>query len=95
MDLPVAVRMQQHPILGTIRSTARAPDDVVIMPSRQGRDGLPADWATPLLGSPEVKRLPVAPELGRHLYAQAGRKVALPGRIIGIGLPSDFHMPPN
>jgi len=31
MDLPVAVRMQQHPILDTVRSTTRAPDDGVAL----------------------------------------------------------------
>src|SRR4029450_856071 len=60
-----------------------------------GCDELAAHRAASLLVAPEVKRLPIAPELGRHLSTQTGGKVVLPGRIIGIGLPSDFHIPPN
>jgi hypothetical protein len=95
MDLSVTVGMQQHSILGPVRSSTRTRDDVVVVPPRRGCDELAAHPAASLLVAPEVKRLPTAPELGRHLSTQTGGKVVLPGRIIGIGLPSDFRMPPN
>jgi hypothetical protein len=93
MDLPVAVGMQQHPILGTVRSTARAPDDVVVVPPRQGRYGLTTHGAVLVRFSAQVKHLPAGPDLGRHLHAPAGGKVALPGRVIGVGIASYFDMP--
>jgi hypothetical protein len=67
MDLSVTVGMQQHSILGTVRSSTRAPDDVVVVPPRHGGDELAAYRAAALLVAPEVKRLPIAPEVGHHL----------------------------
>src|SRR5262245_45522407 len=95
MDVPVAGGMQQHPILGAVRSTARAPDDMMVVPSCQDGNGLTTYRAATLLFTPEEKRLPSGSEGSRHLYAQAGGKIALTGRAIGIRISFYFDMPSN
>src|ERR671925_822249 len=93
MDLPMAVRMQQHPIGRTVCSPVGAPDDMVAVPARHLGDGLLAYRTDALLLPPQIQQ--AAPSLQgiRHLHPQAGFEVALPRRVIGVCRCFDFDMP--
>jgi hypothetical protein len=93
MDLPVTVGMQQHPIGRTVRAPLRAPDEVVAVPARQLRDRLLTHRTDALLFPPKIQQ--AAPTLQgiRHLHAQTSFEVALPRRVIRVGLSFNFDVP--
>ena len=95
MDLPMTVRMQEHPIVRRIAATVGSPDGVMVMPSRQSGHFLVTNRAETVLLFPEVQQLPSSFEIVCHLHAQAFLEVHFPLGGIRIGRASDLHMPLN
>src|SRR5713101_570679 len=90
MNLSVAIGMNQDAVLCGVCTAQRFVHDVVIMPSRDLRDGLGADRADASLLFPEV-HVPTFSLQGLfHLYAEACFKVEFPGWIVGVTVPFDF-----
>src|SRR6266446_2168247 len=67
MDLPMTVRMQEHPIVRRIAATVGSPDGVMVMPSRQSGHFLVTNRAETVLLFPEVQQLPSSFEMGAAL----------------------------
>jgi hypothetical protein len=89
----VAGQMEQHPIVRCVTAAMRAPDLVVVVPSRDRGDRFATGWTPPMLAFPEIEQGPPSLEGGRHLAAEALFKVDLPPGIVGIDLAVDFGMP--
>jgi len=69
MDLAVAGRVEQHPIVRGITAAMRPPDLVMVVPSCESGNRLVADGAEAVLLFPQVQQLPSAFEVVRHLHA--------------------------
>ena len=92
MDLSVAIRMEQNPIVGAIFPSIRPPHKMVVMPSCEFGDLLLTDWTQPFLFFPEGDQLPFPLEIVYHLDAEAFFKVLFPSGIVGVCFSLDFHM---
>ena len=55
MDLAVAGRVEQHPVVRGVTAAMRPPDLVMVVPSRDHGDRVAAVWTAPLLAFPEIQ----------------------------------------
>ena len=67
MDLPVAVGVQESPVLCCIPAPMRPPDHVMVVPSCESGDLLVAERTETVLLLPQVEQLPSAFEGVCHL----------------------------
>src|SRR6266480_2396941 len=92
MDLSVAIRMEQHPIVGGIFPSIHAPHKMVVVPSCELSDLLLTDWTKPFLFFPEGEQLPFPLEMVHHLDAEAFFEVLFPSGVVGVRFSLNFHM---
>jgi hypothetical protein len=92
MDLPVAIGVEQDPIVGGIFPSVHSPHQMVVVPSCELGDLLLTDRTETVLLFPEGAQLPFPLEIVSHCYAEAFFKVLFPSRIIGVCFSLDFHM---
>ena len=92
MDLPVAIGMEQNPILGGIFPSVHTPHNMVVVPPCELGDLLLTDWTESFLLFPEGDQLPFPLEIVYHLDAEAFFKVLFPSGIVGVCFSLDFHM---
>jgi len=95
MDLAVAGRVEQHPIVWCVTTAMRAPHHMMVVPSRHCGDRFTAVWAAPMLAFPEGKDGHASFEGGRHLETQTFLKVELPLGIVGVDRIVDLDMSLN
>ncbi len=95
MDLAVAGRVEQHPIVWCVTTAMRAPHHMMVVPSRHRGDRFTAVWAAPMLAFPEGKDGHASFEGGRHLETQTFLKVELPLGIVGVDRIVDLDMSLN
>src|SRR2546430_5724711 len=93
MDLAVAGWVEEHPIVRGVAAAMRAPDLVMVVPSRGRGDRFAAAWTAPMLAFPEIEQGPPSLEGGRHPAAETCLKVQFPLGIVGIDLAVDLGMP--
>ena len=93
MDLAVAGRVEQHPIVRGVTAAMRAPDLVMVVPSCDRGDRFAAVWTAPILAFPEVQQGPASFERGRHLQPLTLLQVELPLGIVGVDLTVDLGVP--
>src|SRR5262245_20928452 len=91
----MTVGMKQHKIVYVGTTAVAAPEQVVHVPSCFQRQRLTADPTLAVLLPPEVTRCPATDQGAGHLRRQTLLEVPLPGRVVRIGLPSDFHVSPD
>ena len=65
------------------------------VPSRDFGDLLVADWAEAPLLFPEVQEPSSSLERANHLHIKPFLEVGFPGRVVGIGLRTNFRVPFN
>ena len=82
----MALWMQQCQVVGGIRPSMAAPDDVMDMPVAVLRYRLVADWTAPVLCFPELEALALTMEGRCHLHVQTMLEVDFPCRVVGIGV---------
>ena len=92
MNLPVAIGMQQYPIIQSIGTTQGPPNSVMAVPPRFFGDFLTANRADTGLPIPQIKQLPFPLQVCLHRLSNTLFEVGFPCRIIRIGLPLDFDM---
>src|SRR5262249_39237786 len=95
MELSVARRVEQHPIVYRIAAAVRPPDLVVEVPRRRRGDPCVAMRTASLLPFPEVKQGFPSLEGRYHLAPEARFKDVFPLRIIGIGLARNLGVSGN
>ena len=69
MNLSMAVRVEQHPVLSSLCPSIYPTYDMVIIPSRQLGNLLVADWTEAVLLFPEGDELPLSFQVVYHLDA--------------------------
>ena len=69
MNLSMAVRVEQHPVLSPICPSIYPTYDMVVIPSRKFGDLLVTDWAETVLLFPKVNELPLSFQVLYHLNA--------------------------
>jgi hypothetical protein len=84
MDLPVAMGVEQDPIVGGIFPSVHAPHKMVVVPSCELSDLLLTDRTETVLLFPQGAQLPFPLEIVSHFDAKAFFKVLFPSRIIGV-----------
>src|SRR5258708_38192804 len=89
----MAVGMEKNSVCCLVAATVSAPNNVMVMPSRQLGDFLVADGADTVLFFPQVKQLSSLSEVVSHFEAKSFLKIDFPIRVIGIGITFDFRMP--
>lgn len=89
MNLPMTIRVDKHTIFRAVAPAHHAPDDVVVMPPRQGRDALVADGADALLFAPKVTEPSATMQGGGHLDAEAFFQIDFPSRVVGVTVALD------
>src|SRR4029453_15363831 len=86
MDLAVAGRVEQHPIVRGVTAAMRPPDLVMVVPSCDRGDRFAAVWTAPILALPEVQQGPASLQRGRHLKPLPLLQEDPPLGIVGVDL---------
>ena len=92
-DLPVAVGVQEDPVLCGVPAPIRTPDHVMVVPSCESSDFLVTQRTETVLLFPQVQELPSALEGVCHLHAEAFCEGHFPWRVIRVRGPLDLDMP--
>ena len=92
MDLAVAIGMEEYPVVESVGTPERSPDDVVVVPSCPLGEHVVADWTASLLFLPQMEQALPTVEMLCQCSAEALRKIEFPHRIVGIGIFFDFHL---
>src|SRR6476660_8169984 len=93
MDLPMAVRVEQHMVRWSFAAAVDLADDMVVVPLRRPRDRLATARAAPALPLPQGEEVGTICQQAYHLGVRATLEVRPPGRIVGVRLPFHLHMP--
>jgi hypothetical protein len=90
MDLSVASRVQQHPIIRGVTAAMRSPHLVMAVPPCEGGNRCAAVRTTPILTSPKMQQGSTSFEGIRHFASKSLFKIEFPLRVVGIGLAFDL-----
>ena len=91
----MAIGVQEYAVFCLVAAAIDSPDDVMAMPPRQFGDFLVTERAESLLLFPKVVEFPFPLQVLLRFHIEAMLKVGFPGRVIRIGVLSDFHLPLN
>ena len=80
----MAVGVEKNPVLCLTAAAVGAPNDMVVVPTREFGDLLVADGAEAVLFFPEAKQLSPTFQVIYHLHAEAFFEVEFPLRVIGV-----------
>src|SRR5262245_52814593 len=86
MDLSVASRVQQHPIVRGVTAAMRSPHLVMAVPPCEGGNRCAAVRTTPILTSPKMQQGSTSFEGIRPFASKSLFKIEFPLRVVGIGL---------
>ena len=93
MDVSVAGRVQQHPIVRCVTAAMRSPDLVMAVPPRESGHRFATMRTAPILTFPETQQGSTSFERGSHLERESLLKIDLPLRVVGISLACDLGVP--
>ena len=93
MNLFVAIGMDQDAVFCGVRSSQRFVHDVVVVPSRDVRDGFGTDWTDAALRFPEVHQPTFSAQGLLHFDAKAYFQIECPLRVVGVTFPLDLCVP--
>src|SRR5262245_11663680 len=89
----MTIGMEQHQIVYRVVAAVRTPAKVMDLPALPQRQRLTTHQTVPVLLQPKVTRRSTTRQGVGHLSGPPLLEVQLPGRIVGVGVTADFHVP--